>query len=510
MTTTATTNGERYLALDMGAESGRGVVGTLGEADGQRRVTLDEVHRFANGPVRLGNTLVWDLPRLHAEQVTAIGKAASAGPLAGMGVDTWGVDFGLLGEKGDLVGLPVHYRDARTNGMVEKVFGIVPRADVFAQTGIQVMPINTLYQLAALKERQPSLLDAARALLFMPDLFHLYLSGRAAPEFTIATTSQLYDGRANDWARPLLSALGLPARLFAPVVPPGTEYGTLLPHLQETTGAGPVPVIAPGGHDTACAVAAVPAEENGDGWAYLSSGTWSLLGVEVNAPVVNDATLAANFTNEGGAGSTFRLLKNIAGLWLVQECRRALAKGGTTFGYDELAALAKNAPPLASVIDPDDPTLLAPPDMPDAIRALCRASGQPVPNDVGSLIRCALDSLALKYQATLEALETITGRARHTLHIVGGGSQNTLLNQLAADATGRRVLAGPIEATAIGNVLLQARARGRLNSLADLRTIVRASFPITEYTPDPAGRARFDAAYHERFRPLLERNANGG
>ncbi len=499
---TTAMNGERYLALDLGAESGRGVVGTL-DAGSAGRVTLDEIHRFANGPVRLHDTLVWDLPRLHAEQAEAITKAAAAGPLAGVGVDTWGVDFGLLGENDTLVGLPVHYRDARTNGMVEKVFATVPRADVFAQTGIQVMPINTIYQLAALRERQPGLLDAARALLFMPDLFHFYLSGRAAPEFTIATTSQLYDGRKGDWARALLDALGLPNRLFAPVVPPGTEYGTLLPHLQETTGAGPVPVIAPSGHDTACAVAAVPAE-SGDGWAYLSSGTWSLLGVEVNAPIVNDATLAANFTNEGGAASTFRLLKNIAGLWLVQECRRALAKRGAALGYEELAALAQNAPPLASVIDPDDPALLAPPDMPEAIRALCRASGQPVPSDTGALIRCALDSLALKYRATLDMLETITGQPRHTLHIVGGGSRNALLNQLAADATGRRVLAGPIEATAVGNVLLQARARGRLNSLADLRTIVRASFPITEFEPDPAGRARFEAAYHERFRPLLE------
>lgn len=496
----------RFLALDMGAESGRGVVGAL-DADAGR-VTLREVHRFANEPVRLHDTLYWDLPRLHAEQVAAITRAVAAGdgaPLSGVGVDTWGVDFGLIGDNGALVGLPVHYRDARTNGMMDKVFARVPRPDVFAQTGIQMMPINTLFQLAAVREQQPALLDAARTLLFVPDLLHYYLCGRAAPEFTIATTSQLYDGKRNDWARGLLAALDLPARLFAPVVPDGTEYGVLLPHVAEATGAGPVPVIAPAGHDTACAVAAVPvAPSAAGGWAYLSSGTWSLLGVETVAPVVNEATLAHNFTNEGGACGTWRLLKNIAGLWLVQECRRALARnGGPPPGYDELAALARAAPPLVSVFDPDDPSLLAPADMPQAVRTLCQERGEPIPNDIGPLIRACLDSLALKYRATLEALETITGQPIHTLHIVGGGSQNTLLNQLAADATGRPVVAGPVEATALGNVLLQARTRGLVGSLADLRAIVRASFPVTTCEPDPAGRARFDEAYQERFAPRV-------
>jgi rhamnulokinase len=361
--------------------------------------------------------------------------------------------------------------------------------------------------MVALAERQPRLLEAADTLLFMPDLFHYFLSGRAAPEFTIATTSQMYDGRRGDWARPLLDTLGLPARLLPPVVPPGEEYGSLLPHLASVTGAGPVPIVAPGGHDTACAVAAVPAEST-DGWAYLSSGTWSLVGVEVNAPVVNAETEQANFTNEGGVENTFRLLKNIAGLWLVQECRRTLARGanGRDYGYDELTALAQAAPPLASVIDPDDPSLMAPADMPEAIRALCRTTGEPEPNEVGPLIRCALDGLVMRYRWTINTLERITGRPIHTLHIVGGGTQNTLLNQLAADATGRRVLAGPVEATAIGNVLLQAKARGRIGSLSDLREIVRASFPVREYIPDPDSRARYEAAYHERFLPRLPRD----
>ena len=489
--------GRRFLALDMGAESGRGVVGTVSE----KMVTLEEVHRFPNGPVRLGPTLYWDLPRLHAEQVIAIGKAASGGRLSGVGVDTWGVDFGLLDAHNDLVGLPVHYRDARTNGMTEKVFAQMPRAEVFARTGIQIMPINTLFQFAALAERSPKLLDAADKLLFIPDLFHFYLTGRADAEFTIATTSQMYDPVAGDWARQMLGALGLPTHLLPTVLPAGTEYGPLLPALASETGAGEVPVIAPAGHDTACAVAAVPAEA-GDDWAYLSSGTWSLLGVEINAPLINADTQAANFTNEGGVDGTFRLLKNIGGLWLVQECRRAWARAGKTYGYDELTALAAAMPPLAALVDPDDASLLAPADMPAALRALCAASGQVLPDSPGAIVRCALDSLALKYRLTLDNMEAVTGRSLRTLHIVGGGTQNTLLNQIAADATGRLVKAGPVEATAAGNVLLQARAQGLLGSLADLRAVVRASFPITTYVPSPIERGRWDDAY-ARFRSLL-------
>ncbi len=498
MASTGNGGQQRFLALDMGAESGRGVVGTVSE----KTVTLEEVHRFPNGPVRLGPTLYWDLPRLHAEQVTAIGKAAAGGQLSGIGVDTWGVDFGLLDDNGDLAGLPVHYRDARTNGMPEKVFAQVPRAEVFARTGIQIMPINTLFQFAALAKRSPKLLEAADKLLFIPDLFHYYLTGRADAEFTIATTSQMYDPVAGDWARQMLHALNLPTHLLPAVVPAGTEYGALLPGIASETGAGAtVPVIAPAGHDTACAVAAVPAEA-GEDWAYLSSGTWSLLGVEIDKPLINADTEAANFTNEGGVDNTFRLLKNIGGLWLVQECRRAWARAGSNYGYEELTAMAAAAPPLAALVDPDDASLLAPADMPAAIRALCAASGQIPPDSPGALVRCALDSLALKYRWTLEKMEQVTGRTLRTLHIVGGGTQNTLLNQIAADATGRLVKAGPVEATAIGNVLLQARAQGLLHSLADLRSVVRASFPITTYEPSAATRNQWEDAY-DRFTPLL-------
>lgn len=492
---------QRFLALDMGAESGRGVVGTLDTAG---KLTLDEVHRFPNGPVAMGDTLYWDLPRLIAEARTAIGRAAAqSGSLQGIGVDTWGVDFGLLDKTGALIGLPVHYRDARTNGMVEKVFGRVPRAEVFARTGIQTMPINTLFQLAALAERSPRLLEAADTLLFIPDLLHFYLTGRADAEYTIATTSQMFDSRQGKWATEILETLGLPTHFLPAVLPAGTEYGVLRAEDAAATGAGTVPIIAPAGHDTACAVAAVPAD-GGDGWAYLSSGTWSLLGVEVPAAVINSETEAANVTNEGGVDGTIRLLKNIAGLYLVQECRRAYARQGTERTYDQLTRLAAESAPLASLIDPDHPAFLAPPDMPEALREQCRATGQTPPEGIGATIRCVLDSLALKYRVTLETMERITGRKIHTLHIVGGGSQNRLLNQLAADATGRLVKAGPVEATAIGNVLLQARARGQVGSLSELRAIVRASFPIETFAPDPAARSQWDDAY-QRFAALLER-----
>nr|CAA9261336.1 Rhamnulokinase [uncultured Armatimonadetes bacterium] len=488
---------DRYLALDMGAESGRGVVGTLE----QGKLRLEEVHRFPNGPVRMGDTLYWDLPRQHQEQLTAIGKAHAGGALSAIGVDTWGVDFGLMDARGGLIGLPVHYRDARTNGMVERVFGRVPRAEVFARTGIQTMQINTLFQLAALAEQSPRLLDAADRLLFIPDLFHHFLSGQTDAEFSDATTSQMYDPRAGDWARGMLEQAGVPTHFLPPVVPPGTACGPLLPHVAEATGAGAVPVIAPAGHDTACAVAAVPAEGR-SGWAYLSSGTWSLLGVEVREPVINAESEAANFTNEGGVEGTFRLLKNIGGLWLVQECRRAYARLGDDRPYDKLTRLAGDAPALAAFVDPDHPSLLAPPDMPRALRELCAATGQTPPEGVGATIRCALDSLALKYRWTLERLEQITGEPVHTLHIVGGGTQNTLLNQLAADATGRLVKAGPVEATAAGNVLLQAMAQGRLGSLDELRAVVRASFPIDTYEPAAADKAGWDDAYG-RFKAML-------
>jgi rhamnulokinase len=481
---------ERFLALDLGAESGRGVVGSLSD---EGKLTLEEVHRFPNGPIRMGEALHWDLPRIVTECRTAIGKAAAGGPLQSIGVDTWGVDFGLIGSHGELVGLPYHYRDPRLNGSVEKTYKRISQETVFAKTGIQTMQINTLFQLAVLAERSPKLLDAAQTLLFIPDLLHYYLTGRAESEYTIASTSQMLDATTRTWATDILRQLDLPTNLLTNVLPAGSEYGTLLLSEAELTGAGPVSVIAPGGHDTACAVAAVPA--HGDGWAYLSSGTWSLLGVEIQNPVLTPEAAAANVTNEGGVDGTIRLLKNIAGLWLVQECRRSYTRLGSERTYDQLTRLAAEAEPLAAVIDPDHPSLLAPPDMPRAIRDLCAATGQTPPEGIGATIRCCLESLGLKYRAVLETMEKLTNQRIHTLHIVGGGSQNKLLNQIAANATGCRVIVGPVEATAIGNVLLQAKAKGHIATLADLRTIVRASFETEVYEPDPAQKAQWDDIY---------------
>ncbi|MBC8140561.1 MAG: rhamnulokinase [Armatimonadetes bacterium] len=478
---------DRFLALDMGAESGRGVVGTIDAA--HETVSLEETHRFPTGAVRLGDRLHWDLPRIAQEMGVIIGKATEEGTLAGIGVDTWGVDYGLLDSRGNLVGLPLHYRDKRNEGMIDAVYNRIARAAVYERTGTQTISINTLFQLAAAAQETPRLLDAADTLLMMPDLLHFYLTGVAQSEFTIASTTQLYDAAKHEWATEIADAIGFPSRLFPNVVKDGTRYGELLP----VYGAGNVPVIAPGGHDTACAVAAVPAE--GSGWAFLSSGTWSLLGVETAAPVRTPAALQANMTNEGGVCGTNRLLKNIAGLWLVQECRRAYARLGSERSYDQLTRLAGEARPLAAFVDPDYAAFTAPDDMPKAIRERCIETNQTPPEGIGATVRCCLDSLGLKYRHTLAQLEYLTGETIHTLHIVGGGSQNRLLNQIAADATGRRVLSGPVEATALGSVLLQARSAGLLGTLSDVRRFVRNSVRPEVYEPERSETARFDAVY---------------
>ncbi|GAB4465528.1 MAG: rhamnulokinase family protein [Armatimonadaceae bacterium] len=490
---------KRYLALDLGAESGRGVIGSF---DGTR-IDLEEIDRFSNGPVRLGKTLHWDLPQLMTGVRTAIRKAANNHKVDSIGVDTWGVDFGLLGPAGELVGLPVHYRDSRNNGMVEKVFDRVSQSEIFSRVGIQTMQINTLFQLAAMAEQTPKLLDAARTLLFIPDLIHYYLTGKAAAEYTIASTSQMLEYRNGSpvWATEILERAGIPTHFLPEIVPAGSSYGTLNAVEAGETGAGAVPVYAPAGHDTAAAVAAVPAE--GDDWAYLSSGTWSLLGVEIPAPILTPDAAAANITNEGGVGGTIRLLKNIGGLWLVQECRRAYARYGDIRTYEQLTRLALDAPPLAAFVNPDHPSLLAPDDMPKAVRELCEATGQTPPEGIGATIRCSLDSLGLKYRQVLDTMERLTGKTIRTLHIVGGGSQNYLLNQIAADATGRVVKAGPVEATATGNALLQAMAQGEIGSLTELREVVRASFRIETFEPDSEMVPRWNEAA-EKYGAVLE------
>ncbi|MBI3944450.1 MAG: rhamnulokinase [Armatimonadetes bacterium] len=479
----------KFLAMDLGAESGRGVVGLLAEG----RLRLEEVHRFPNGSVRVLDSMHWDVLRLFTEMKTALARCVQAhgADVQGIGVDTWGVDFALLGRGDVLLGNPYHYRDRRTDGMVEEAFRRVPRAEIFERTGIQFMRINTLYQLLAMRVQASPLLDAAETLLLMPDLFHFFLTGSKVSEFSIATTTQFYDPRRRDWARDVLEKMDLPARILPGIVPPGTAVGRLLPSVAAETGTGRIPVIAPACHDTGAAVAAVPAL--GTDWCYLSSGTWSLLGVETPEPLMDARALRHNFTNEGGVGGTFRFLKNIMGLWLVQECRRAWEREGRRCSYDELTRLAAEAPPLVSLVDPDDESFLAPADMPAAIRAFCARTGQPEPSGAGPTIRCALESLALKYRRVVEQLEKIRGRSLEVVHIVGGGSQNRLLNQFTADATGRPVIAGPVEATAAGNVLVQAIARGHLGSLADARAVVRRSFDVETFQPRASG--DWEAAY---------------
>lgn len=468
------------LAFDLGAESGRAVIGQF---DGDK-LALIELHRFPNGPIRLLEHIHWDVLRLFHEMKAALSLYVDryGSDLAGLGVDTWGVDFALLDAQGTLLGNPYHYRDARTEGMYEEAFKRVPREEIFQRTGIQFMEINTLYQLLSMAIAQSPLLAAADKLLMMPDLFNYWLTGRKVCEFTEATTSQLYDPQEGGWSLPLLQGLGLPTHILAEIVPPGTVLGPLHKSVREEVGLGEVPVIAPACHDTGSAVAAVPAK--GAHYAYISSGTWSLMGIEVRKPIITPESLAYNFTNEGGVCGTFRFLKNIMGLWLVQECRRTWAQAGREYSYDDLTALAAKAAPFQAIIDPDDESFLRPGDMPARIQEFCQRTGQPIPDEEGAIVRCALESLALKYRWTLEGLEKITGRQIESLNIVGGGGRNKLLNQFVADATGRPVTAGPFEATAIGNILMQALAIGHIASLEEGRELVRRSFEVMTYEPE--------------------------
>ncbi len=479
-----------YLAFDLGAESGRALLGTLSS----QGLAVEELHRFPNTPVRVFSALYWDTLRLWHEIQEGLALAGRGRALAGIGIDTWGVDYALLGADGALADNPRHYRDSRTNGVMEKVFAVVPRAEIFAQTGLQFMQINTLYQLYSMKLEGAPALAAARTLLFMPDLFNYWMTGVARCELTIASTSQFYNPCTRQWATPLLEKLGLPAAILPEIVAPGTALGPLQDGLWSGQGAPPT-VYATACHDTASAVAAVPGR--GEDWCYISSGTWSLMGVELDQPVVNEKVLALNYTNEIGAEGKTRLLKNIAGMWLLQECRRAWAAAGAEYGYPELARRAAEARPFTAVIDPD--AFLEPGGMPEKIAAWCRATGQRAPETPGEFARTILESLALRYRQVLESLEGLLARRLNVIHIVGGGSRNAVLNQFVADATCRTVVAGPGEATAIGNVLVQAIGAGDLAGLAEAREVVRRSFPVETFEPAPA--AGWDAAY-SRFEAL--------
>lgn len=482
------TAASQHLAIDLGASSGRALVASF---DGSR-VALREIHRFPNTPVHLPTGLHWDTPRLFHEITHAIGlachEAAGAGSaLDSVGIDTWGVDYALLSRTGELLGLPHHYRDPRTLPMVDEALRLVPREKIYARTGVQFMALNTLYQLLADARANDGRLDAADRLLFTPDLLNSWLTGVAQSERSIASTSQLYDPERDDWATDLISALGLPERIFPRVALPGSGpalarpsciLGTLLPALSSDLNAPNVRVVAPASHDTASAVAAVPAR--GDGWAYISLGTWALVGRELRAPLRTPAALAANFTNECGVENTIRFHKNVTGLWILQECQRSW--GTSAPSHEHLLALALEAGPAPSFIDPDDPSFSEFAGMPARVGAFCRRTGAPAPQTQGQITRCILESLALKCAVVTGALEHLTSPITR-VHVVGGGVKNPLLCQFLASALDRPVLAGPVEATALGNALTEAMSLGRVGSLEQLREVVRSSFEPTIYEP---------------------------
>ena len=478
------------LAFDLGAESGRAI---LGKFNGTK-IELEDVHRFPNQPIVLPGGMHWNILGLWTEIKRGLSKAAqlTQNDLASLGLDTWGVDFGLLDKNGVLLGNPYHYRDSRTDGMVEKAFERVSQKEIFAQTGIQFMQLNTLFQLYSMVLSEAPALQVASTLLTMPDLLNYWLTGRKVNEFTIATTTQCYNTAEKAWALPMLKGLGIPTGIFAEVVPTGTILSNLLPGVADECEMRAIPVIAPACHDTGSAVAAVPA--SGSNFAWISSGTWSIMGVETLAPIINEKSLALAMTNEGGVGFTYRLSKNIMGLWPVQESRRYWARHSKEYSYDDLTQLAAQAPALRSIVNVDHHDFLKPGDMPIRIQDHCRSSGQPVPETPGEIVRCALESVALKYRSTLDNLEALLGYQLGTVHIVGGGTRNQLLSQFAADAMNRPVITGPVEATAIGNLLVQAMALGSIASIGDARQVVRNSFEPQNFLPGP-NRSQWEDAY---------------
>lgn len=473
---------KKYIAVDLGAESGR-VMLSLVSLD---KLELEEVHRFSNGPIDENGSLRWDFDRLLSEVKAGISKAAKeAGTgIAGIGVDSWGVDFGLLGADGKLLENPYHYRDSRTNGMMEKAFELMGKRAIYDSTGIQFMQLNSIYQLFAMRLANSDVLAKTKRLIFIGDLFSYYLCGKAFGEYTLASTSQLMDMKTGKWSQDIFDKLSLSVEIMPDIVMPGTIVGQLTEPIADELGCGQIPVIATGSHDTASAVVAVPGGEGN--WAYLSSGTWSLMGVEVPQAIVNDKTFEFEFTNEGGVENTIRLLKNIMGLWLVQECKRQWEREGIELSYPELTDMAQKAEPFASHIEVDYSGFLAPGDMPKRINDYLVETGQKTIEDKGQMTRTILEGLSFKYRLVLERIEEVIGKKVDCLHIVGGGMQNELLNQFAANATGKKVIAGPAEATATGNVLMQAKATGQINTLAEARQIVRNSFELKEYQPQDA------------------------
>lgn len=487
----------RSVAFDLGAESGRAILGTLENGC----LKLQEIHRFSNRPVWVRGNFYWDTLELWREIKEGLRLALREDPtICSLGIDTWGVDFGLLDEAGNLLGNPLHYRDPQNQLGFESAVAQVGREKIWNQTGIQSLSFNSIFQLKTLLAKNSAALSLSRKLLFMPDLLTYFFTGEQVSEYTIASTSSMLSHSGKVWAEELLAELGLPTNILADVVAPGTVVGKLLPDVQREVGGGEaLVVVAPAEHDTASAVVAVPAQ--GDDFAYLSCGTWSLLGVETEEPVLSRAAMDGGLTNEGGFDGKIRLLKNIMGLWLLQQSRRQWSREGENYSYGELTQMAEAAPAFSSLIDPDDPDFLNPPSMPGAIASYCRRTGQHVPQTKGEFCRTILESLALKYRWTMERLREATGKKLPVLHMVGGGIQNQLLCQFAANACGVKVVAGPVEATAIGNLMVQAIATGEVEGIDQAREIIASSFPPAQYLPQQ--REQWEAQYN-RFLMLLK------
>ena len=478
-----------HLAIDLGASGGRVLAGQILE----KGIAVEEVHRFTNGGLHVGKRLVWNLIGLWQEIVEGLNKAASkyGSRVQSVGADTWGVDYVLLDRNDDLVGPCFCYRDSRTQGMMDVAFERMSRQDIFRHTGLQFMEINTAYQLLSMRCENSPLLDIAERFLMVPDFLHWQLSGEKCNEFTNASTTQLLNPETCDWSDEVIAALDLPRGIFSQPLQPGTSLGKLTAATCNATQLhSEVEVILPATHDTGSAVLAVPAStfaQSSPDWCYISCGTWSLMGVELARPLLNDACQLFNFTNEGGVQGSVRLLKNISGLWIVQQCRAQWKREGHDWSWDRLTQLADQSPSMVSLIDTDDSIFAAPDNMPEAIREYCRRTGQPTPQSEGEIIRCALESLALRYRMVLGYLEQLVGNQLSTIHMVGGGVQNRLLCQLAADACGRSVVAGPVEATAIGNIMMQAVGTGQLSSIQQARDLVRGAADIMRYEPRPHG-----------------------
>lgn len=468
---------KRVLAFDFGASSGRAIIGCF---DGDK-ITLEEVHRFSNDPVSVGGTVYWDVLRLFYEIKQGIIKAKIAGGFDSIGIDTWGVDFGLIDSEGKLMENPVHYRDARTAGLVDEAFKTMPKEKLYGITGIQFMELNTLFQLISLKKYRPWMLERADKMLFMPDLFGYMLTGKMCAEYSIASTSQLIDLDKRTWSKEILDAFGIKESVFAPLVQPGTVLGELSKEICEECGVDPVPVISVCGHDTQSAITSVPCED-GD-FAFLSSGTWSLFGTELDKPIVNETSMNINITNEGGFDGSTGFLKNIIGLWLIQESRRQWKREGKEYSYADLEKLALAAEPFKCFIDPDAPEFVPHGNIPERVREFCRKTGQYVPETVGEIMRCIYESLAMKYRLTFEKLRECTERDYPVIHVIGGGTKDGLLCQMTANSCDRTVKAGPIEATVMGNVAVQLMSDGSVKNIGQARKIVADSSELKTFEP---------------------------